>query len=134
MADLESMDELAINPLTEYVADLDGNNACDTPSVSVSTQNALYRSVLSSYRDGLSDSGRLAAFALDSPDPATRALEAYQAQAGRVIDAVEQFLLSDRADTRRFEAEMDNLLRLRGAKSRRCGAVVDARGSRRRRR
>ena len=90
--------------------------------VSLETQNALYRSILSYYANGTSDQGALATFALECPDEATRAVEAYQAQTNRGDNLAA------------FEREMDRLLRLRGANSRPSSGVVDARGSRRRRR
>ena len=102
--------------------------------VSLETQNALYRSVLSSYANGTSDQGALATFALECPDEATRAVEAYQAQTNRIVEAVQDFLLADGDNLAAFEREMDRLLRLRGANSRPSSGVVDARGSRRRRR
>ena len=107
----------------------------ETGHVSLETQNALYRSILSYYANGTSDQGALATFALECPDEATRAVEAYQTQTNRIVDAVEEFLLADgEGDITAFEREMDRLLRLRGANSRPASGVVDARGSRRRRR
>ena len=106
----------------------------ETRHLSLETQNALYRSVLSSYASGMSDQGSLASFALECPDEATRAVEAYQAQTNRIVEAVQEFLLADGDNLAAFEREMDRLLRLRGANSRPASGVVDARGSRRRRR
>lgn len=100
---------------------------------SLETQNALYRSILSYYANGTSDQGVLATFALECPDAATKALEDYQAQTNRIVDAVQEFLLADGDDTSAFQREMDRLLRLRGANSRPATGVKDARGSRRRR-
>ncbi len=106
----------------------------ETRHVSLETQNALYRSILSSYGNGLADKGAMAQFALDHPDQATRALEAYHAQQQLVLEMTQEFLLSNSDNTNALQREMDRLLRMRGTHSRPQSGVVDARGSRRRKR
>ncbi len=84
------------------------------PIVSRNTEITLLEKTLEQYKNGLDDGGQLAAFVLDNPNVATKAVTAYVKLQEAALAELDRFMRGDRDDTTKLERRWTALCRKHG--------------------